>query len=397
MSSVKKRVTIGTRKIDEMALLGELKEVRQKIQAWAERRDLWNDASFLTPYIFHNEPPRRDQVLLLMMESSVDWTIGSCGSEGAQLEREWTALLEELGFWYDLENHYTISLYPAAEIRMDEFLSLYRWHWLQHLAAKKMVQLHGEVFEHFAKHPEDLQRIEWRQFEELLDAIFKNQGYYTELGLGRNDGGVDLRLYQNRAIPELVTLVQAKRFKNPIKLDAVAALIGVAVEQRAPKAIFATTSYFQPQARRYARSVEQRIDLPTVELADANRLAGWCADIGKNLERYFTDGLGAPPIITEQTGPLAGTIVVARGGYNCTTPFFARIEADFSHEVIMRPIGADIVSGDDTTGSVMPSEGARVSWADGARLLGTKNGSAIWADRKTFVKWDGTPQYFNSD
>jgi restriction system protein len=276
MSPRNKKVTIGTRKIDETALLGELKSVQQKIQTWAKAQDLWHDASFLTPYTFHDEPPRRDQVLLLMMEQSLDWTIGAGGPEGAQLGREWTALLEELGFWFALENHYTISLYPAADVRMDEFLSMNRWHWLQHLAEKKMVQLHGEVFEHFAKHPEDLQRIEWRQFEELLDAIFKNQGYYTDLGTGRNDGGVDLRLYQNRAIPELVTLVQAKRYKTPIKLDAVAALIGIAAEQRAVNAIFATTSYFQPKARKYARSVEQRVDLPNIELVDANRLAGWC-------------------------------------------------------------------------------------------------------------------------
>jgi len=383
--------------MDETALLGQLKSVQQRIQAWAESRELWHDASFLTPYMFHNEPPRRDQVLLLMMEQSLDWTMGSGGPEGARLGREWAALLEELGFWFELENHYTISLYPEADVRMDEFLSLYRWQWLQHLAEKKMVQLHGEVFEHFAKHPEDLQRIEWRQFEELLDAMFKNQGYYTELGKGRDDGGVDLRLYQNRAIPEIVTLVQAKRYKTPIKLDAVAALVGIAAEQRAPSAIFATTSYFQPKARKYARSVERRVDLPTVELADADRLAGWCADIGQNLDRYFTDGLGAPPMITEQTGPLAGTIVVAQGGYNCTTNFFAKIEADFPYEVIMRPIGQEIVSGDDTSGSAMPSETARVVWSLEACLLGMKKESGIWADRKTFVKWDGTPQYFNSD
>lgn len=397
MSPRVKKVTIGSRKIDEAALLGQLKSVQPRIQAWAASRGLWHDAGFLTPYLFHNEPPRRDQVLLLMMEQSLDWTIGSGGAEGARLGGEWAKLLEELGFWFELENHFTISLYPEADARMDEFLSLYRWRWLQHLAENKMVQLHGEVFEHFAKYPEDLQRIEWRQFEELLDAIFKNQGYYTELGKGRDDGGVDLRLYQNRAIPEIVTLAQAKRYKTPIKLDAVAALVGIAVEQRAPGAIFATTSYFQPKVRKYARSVEQRVDLPTVELADAGRLAQWCADISENLDRYFNDGIGAPPMITEQTGPMAGKIVVAQGGYNGTTNFFARIEADFPHEVIMRPIGQEIVSGDHTSGTVMPSETASVGWSCEARLLGMKKENGIWADRKTFVKWDGTPRYFNSD
>ena len=39
------------------------------------------------------------------------------------------------------------------------------------------------------------------------------------------------------------------------------------------------------------------------------------------------------------------------GGYNCTDNFFAKIEADFPHEVILRPIGDEIVSGDSTAGT----------------------------------------------
>jgi MarR family len=44
-----------------------------------------------------------------------------------------------------------VSLYPVNDIRREEFLSLYRWQWLQRVSEKRMFELHTEVFEHFAK------------------------------------------------------------------------------------------------------------------------------------------------------------------------------------------------------------------------------------------------------
>jgi restriction system protein len=250
-----------------------------------------------------------------------------------------------------------------------------------------------------------LKKIEWRQFEELLDAIFKNQGFYTELGTGRNDGGVDIRLYQSLAIPEIVTLVQAKRYKNPIKLEAVAALFGIAVEQKAANAIFATTSRFQPRSHQFCRSVEQRVDLPGLKLADSQKIAGWCAEIGKNLDDFFSKGLAAPPFLKDLHGPNVGLIVVAHGGHNCRTNYFARVEADLPHEAILRPVGAETVSGDWMNGAEVPSESARVTWTKNARFLAFKRKSGgYWTDIgqfywecSAFHPWDGTPQWFNCD
>jgi hypothetical protein len=78
---------------------------------------------------------------------------------------------------FEMPNHYSFALYPTSEHLRDDFLNFHRWQWLQNLASQKLFELHSEVFEHFAKYPEDLQRIEWRQFEELLDTIFKNRAF----------------------------------------------------------------------------------------------------------------------------------------------------------------------------------------------------------------------------
>lgn len=393
MTSKRKKVRVGARSIDEPSLLTELSEVQKRIETWATERELWHDSDFRTPFIFHDEPPRSHDTLLLITEGPLMRIY-----ESDEIEGPFHKLLDELGYWYEMENHYTFSLYPVDDVRREEFLSLYRWQWLQKLSEKRMFELHTEVFEHFAKHPEDMKNLHWRKFEELLDAIFKNQGYRTELGPGSNDGGIDLRLYENTARPELVTIVQAKRYSNPIKFDSVASLFGVATMEGAPKALFATTSRFQPKAQKFALMSESKVDLPTLELADGTRIGEWCGKISKNLDRYFTDGVDAPPIVSEAKGELAGKIVVARGGYSCTDNFFAKIEADFPHEVILRPIGDEIVSGDLTAGHHVASEAKPATWTQESRLLAEKTSPTEFKVlRKHFSIWDGTPQFFNSD
>jgi hypothetical protein len=63
----------------------------------------------------------------------------------------------------------------------------------------------------------------WRKFEELIDLIFKNQGFYTEFGPGQNDGGIDLRLIHKDSIGSILTITQINKYKNdiPIRQEAV--------------------------------------------------------------------------------------------------------------------------------------------------------------------------------
>jgi hypothetical protein len=390
-------VHLGTREVHEAELISSLEQIKSEIEAWAVKNELWHDTSFATPFSFHNEAPRSHETLLLISEGPLGRIFGSDGAFADEYEKPFTELLGKLGLWFENENHYTMSLYPTDDKVREDYLSLYRWQWLKHLAEKKVYELHCEIFEYFGKYPGDLHRLHWREFEELLDSIFRNQGYYTELGPGRNDGGVDIRLYQHKGIPEVVTLVQAKRYKDPIDLQPITSIFGLAAMERAKNAMLATTAYFEPKARQWALSTEQNIDLPRVELADAFRIGGWCTEIGKNLNDYFTKGLSVPPALKDKTGPLAGKVVVAQGGYNCTKNFFAMVEADFPHETILRPLGSEKVSGDGTAGSEVASETARILWTQEARLLALKEKLGLWAERKYFKPWDGTPQYFNSD
>lgn len=136
-----------------------------------------------------------------------------------------------------------------------------------------------EMIEHFSKHPEDLQKLDWRKFEKLLDVIFRNQGFYTELGPGSGDGGIDLRLIQKDSIGQILTLVQAKKYKkeNPIRIEAVQALSSIVQRENANRGLFVTTSRYLPGVEKWVS--EQPT---TLILAKSEDVAKWCQSISLN-------------------------------------------------------------------------------------------------------------------
>ncbi|HWM92339.1 MAG TPA: restriction endonuclease [Thermoanaerobaculia bacterium] len=146
------------------------------------------------------------------------------------------------------------------------------------ILAPDFAQINAELLEYFASHPEALYDLSWRQFEKLLETIFNNHGYRTQLGPGSDDEGIDLRLLSKDSIGEVVTLVQAKRYAptRPISLEAVSALYGVVESEKANRGLFVTTSRYLPSAQRFAQKTHSRLILAT-----PNDVARWCSLKGK--------------------------------------------------------------------------------------------------------------------
>lgn len=145
------------------------------------------------------------------------------------------------------------------------------------LIIPRFEQINNELVEYFAKHPERLHSdLDWRGLELLLDAIFRNQGFRTQIGSGRADGGIDLRLVQSDACGELVTLVQVKKYarNHPIRLEAVQALCAVVDDRKANRGVFVTTSRYLPSAREFADRQGHRLTL-----CDSADVATWCAQL----------------------------------------------------------------------------------------------------------------------
>jgi anti-anti-sigma factor len=133
--------------------------------------------------------------------------------------------------------------------------------------------INNELIDYFGRNPERLHDLDWRAFELLLEAVFKNNGFRTELGPGRADGGVDIRLVQTDTCGELITLVQAKKYRGDraIRLEAVQAFSMVVEDEKANRGLFVTTSRYLPSAKQFAERQRHRLTL-----ADSVDVAKWC-------------------------------------------------------------------------------------------------------------------------
>jgi restriction system protein len=122
-------------------------------------------------------------------------------------------------------------------------------------ASEKLESPHGEYFDQrfanfLAANFEQVDTIHWRQFEGLAAEFFKREGFLVELGPGRGDGGVDIRLWPDKSdgnSPAAV-LVQCKRQKAKVPATVVKALWADTDAERAGSGLIVTTSSFAPSA-----------------------------------------------------------------------------------------------------------------------------------------------------
>lgn len=397
------QIHLGDLELNDDAVIAKLEDLKRSIKTWASRRRLWHDAWFHTPYIHRSECPRRGDILYLSFEGPLyNVFSGFADDKYERYHEQFRQILDTHGFEFDLQDHITATIFPSDERAWDDYLAVYRWQWLKEQSKQRLIDLHAEVYEFVSRQPGSLRALSWREYEEFLDAVFRNQGFHTELGPGSDDGGVDIRLYRNGVTPELVTLVQAKRYRTrPIGLEPVAALLGVASEQRALDAIFVTTSRFEPKAQRFAKTTQQRVDLPSIELVDSQRVAEWCRDISESLRKFYRGGdlEFLPSALTAKHTKLTGKIVVAHTYFRGNFNYFCVIDADYKHQSILRYISNTVVSDDGygQRGTEIADVGCE---HNGRRFVATKkvdeNGNvSFWGDRHLFFIWDGTPQHFD--
>ena len=109
---------------------------------------------------------------------------------------------------------------------------------------------------YLARHPDSLLNINWRQFEGLTAEWFHREGYQVDLGPGRNDGGVDVRLWKtdnDRTGPPAI-IVQCKRLREKIDKVTVKALYADLLHENAEHGMIVATSDLSPGAARDVRT-----------------------------------------------------------------------------------------------------------------------------------------------
>lgn len=110
----------------------------------------------------------------------------------------------------------------------------------------------ARIIEKFSKNPQELQNINRRLFEVLVAEIFDAFGFDVELTKRTRDGGRDIVAIKNKEIA-IKYLIECKRpdIGNKVGVRPVRELLGVKSDEKATKAILATTSYFTSDARMF--------------------------------------------------------------------------------------------------------------------------------------------------
>jgi hypothetical protein len=126
-----------------------------------------------------------------------------------------------------------------------------------------VVAVNEELLAYLARHPEALREIGPRKFEEVVAAIFDNQGFETTLTPATRDGGRDVQAVRRDSVGTLLYFVECKRYSpsRRVGVEVVRSLFGVVEQQRASVGVVATTSSFTADAIAFAEPLSYRLSL----------------------------------------------------------------------------------------------------------------------------------------
>jgi restriction system protein len=100
-----------------------------------------------------------------------------------------------------------------------------------------------------------LQAIEWKRYEDLCAAFYREKGIRSETTPLGADGGVDVRLYQDENNPQATGIVQCKAWgERQVGVKPVRELLGVMTHEKIPKAFFMAPGGFTEDAREFAKA-----------------------------------------------------------------------------------------------------------------------------------------------
>lgn len=156
----------------------------------------------------------------------------------------WDALQEAMNHHLAFSPFFTRSVVRADRIALDALFTSER------LPAAPERYFDQRFINYLASQPERLKDIHWRQFEGLTAEWFQRGGYLVELGPGRNDGSIDVRLWNPDAAPGMppAVIVQCKRQTRKVERVVVKALYADIIDECASAGLVVTTSDISPGA-----------------------------------------------------------------------------------------------------------------------------------------------------
>jgi restriction endonuclease len=133
----------------------------------------------------------------------------------------------------------------------------------------------SELGTHLRRNFSDVYNLRPRRFEELVEHVFRAQGFRTVLTQQSRDGGADI-VFLSRDSDQKIAIVEVKRYapKKKVGVDLIQRLMGAAIDWRVKRVGFVTTSDFTKDARDAARRNSDVYDFDLVAANDLLRLLG---------------------------------------------------------------------------------------------------------------------------
>lgn len=383
-------------------LTAEIERVRTNLQTWMERNDLWSDCGFKS-FLEHvdGEPSDPPVVSIFWFEGGMHSVLSGEDYDG--LEPAFNDLLSAMGYHYENLNGTTIAIYPEDEQLAHAFQAYFHWQWVCSLLNEDTADVYHELYDQFAKRPEDLQRLKPRDFEILLFRLFQHQGFETVLGPGRGDEGVDIRFVQKAPLGDVLTLVQAKRYAPHRQIDQteVSALYGSVALENADRGLFVTTSKYAPVSRRWAARTGGKL-----ELAAGEHVVEWCTRASAGIiadKASLVSVQHVMRVISEVAGKVDPRIVHASGGWNITDNWFALVLKETKHAALLMGIPSAVLSDDGygQRGTHIPKlDEETISLFDRGNVWRAKRSSVddrlyYWDGTRLYAPWNGSPCHFD--
>jgi len=132
--------------------------------------------------------------------------------------------------------------------------------------------LDQRFIDYLSQNYDDIDQINWRKFEGLTGEFFKRLGFYVEIGKGRNDDNIDVRVWPTEETKNQppTLLVQCKRQKRKIEKVVVKALWADISQEGAKSGLIVTTSTLSPGTQKVCTARGYPI-----EQANRKTLATW--------------------------------------------------------------------------------------------------------------------------
>ncbi|WP_078870885.1 restriction endonuclease [Streptomyces caatingaensis] len=171
---------------------------------------------------------------------------------GAELRKAVSDTIEEMNFRVSRN-----LVIPSDERRWPDVIELAELFESESVTASCGRFFDQRFVNYLANNYEEIGSVNWRKFEALVAEYFHRAGYEVQLGAGRNDNGVDVRVWESgTGIDESppTVIIQCKREKRKISKVVIKALAEDVRWEKAKKGMLVATVDWSPGAREVAKT-----------------------------------------------------------------------------------------------------------------------------------------------